>query len=96
MSAMTTAEAHACRAAINRLTMLVDSARDLRGEAKTLGLRATARSLNDAARTLDGARTRLVEDGPEYLEAARAFMNAAENMLTDRAIYIGRFANGRN
>ncbi|RBO72775.1 hypothetical protein [Microbacterium sp. H6] len=93
---LTKGEAHACRATINRLTTLVDSARDLRGEAKSLGLRDTARSLNDAARTLDGARTRLVEDGPEYLDAARAFINAAENMLTDRAIYIGRFANGRH
>lgn len=96
MITLTKAEAHACRATINRLTALVDSARDLRGEAKMLGLRATARSLHDAARTLDGARTRLVEDGPEYLDAARAFINAAENMLTDRAIYIGRFANGRH
>lgn len=96
MITMTKAEACACRAAINRLTTLVNSARDLRGEAKTLGLRSTARALNDAARTLDGARTRLVEDGAEYLDAARAFINAAENMLTDRAIYIGRFANGRH
>lgn len=95
MSAMTKTQAHVCRTVVNHLTTLVDATRDLCVEAKALGLRDTAKSLHDAARTLDGARTRLVEDGPEYLDAARAFINAAERMLTDRAVYIGRFANGR-
>lgn len=89
------AQTNACRPIINRLTALVEACRDLRDEAKGLGMRDTARSLHADARTLDGARTRLVEDGVEYLDEARAFISAAETTLTDRAVYIGRFANGR-
>lgn len=95
MRTLTRAEGIACRATINRITTLVDSARDLHVEAKTLGMRVTAKELKDASHTLDAARTRLVEDGPEYLEAARAFVNAGERLLTDRAAHIGRTANGR-
>lgn len=92
---MTKGEAEACRAVANRLSTLVDAGRDLRGEAKAIGLTATARNLSAIIGTLDGARTRLVEDGPEYLDAARAFIDAGAGMLADRAAYIGRVVNGR-
>ncbi|WP_067197142.1 hypothetical protein [Microbacterium sp. XT11] len=92
---MTTAEAHVSRTLANRLTTLVDAARALSAEARSLGLRDTARQLKSEAATLDGARTRLIEDGSEYFDAARAFINAAERSITDRALYIGKCANGR-
>lgn len=95
MNAQTRAERHACRTLINRLTTIIDAARDLADEAHQLGMRSTARVLRNSITTLDGARVRLIEDGSEYLDAATAFINAGERMLIDRAAAIGRIQNAR-
>lgn len=79
-----------------RLTGLIESARTLHTTAKTLGMDTTARRLRSIVHTLDGARTRLVEDGTEYLPAADAFLTAGEEMLAAHATHIGRANNGRD
>lgn len=74
MSTMTPpAEQHA---ALDALSDLVDTARDRRASEPQ-----HATECHAIARTLDRARTRLVEDGPGYLDAAWAFVDAGRKAL---------------
>lgn len=79
----------------NKLSALVDSARELRKEARALGMRQTAKQLGSIISTLDAARTRLVEDGPEYFDAARAFINTGADLIASHAAWVGRCNLGR-
>jgi hypothetical protein len=67
--------------ATRALTDLVDTARARAARARADGLDGTAKTLDQIARTLDGARTRLIEDGIEYLDAAWAFVDAGRGAL---------------
>lgn len=74
-------DAKTTKPATDALTDLVTTARDRADRARAHGLDGTAKTLTDIAKTLDGARTRLVEDGIEYLEAAWAFVDAGRGAL---------------
>lgn len=70
------------------LSELVDDARALRDRAAKLGLEHSTRTLGQAAGTLDRARTRLVEDGADYLDAAWAFLDAGRSMVAQHRLVI--------
>lgn len=78
-------DAQTTKPATDALTDLVDTARTRRNRAADAGLIATARTYDEVAQTLDGARTRLVEDGIEYLESAWAFVDAGRKFLAGLA-----------
>nr|WP_274637065.1 hypothetical protein [Microbacterium bovistercoris] len=65
----------------NALTDLVHTARALASRADIAGATRLTRSAAIAADTLDRARTRLIEDGDEYLDAAWAFVDAGRRIL---------------
>lgn len=90
MMTATDADARRIRAAANRLTALLESARKLQSEAVRLRMVATSRALGGIAGTLDGARCQLLEDGPAYLDAATAFIRAGSDHLAVHAATIGR------
>ncbi len=69
--------------ATRTLSRLVDTARTLSDHAKDAGDTKTAFGLLNIAATLDGARTRLVEDGTDYYDAAWAFITAGRMMIMD-------------
>lgn len=75
---MTLTEAQTTKPATDALTDLVNTARVRAArERNTIGGSARrAADLDEIALTLDRARTRLVEDGIEYLDAAWAFVDA--------------------
>ena len=77
------------------LNALLEGARALRDRARSESMPRTAKQLNDVARTLDGARTCLVQDGADYLDAAEAFRDAAERSLLDAACRIGGVVDAR-
>lgn len=83
---MTLTEAQTTKPATDALTDLVGTARARAERARTAGLEGTAKTLDEIAKTLDGARTRLVEDGPEYLQAAWAFIDAGRAALAGLAV----------
>lgn len=68
---MTLTEAQTTKPATDALTELVQVARE--------------RGHDRIAQTLDGARTRLVEDGTDYLDAAWAFVDAGRKQLAELA-----------
>lgn len=69
------------RACLRALTDLVDTARHRARVARWKRAPARERHFEGIAHTLDRARTRLVEDGSDYIEAAWAFVDAARKML---------------
>lgn len=74
----------ATKPATDALTDLVETT-DARAErCRQAGDFGLAREYDAIGHTLDGARTRLVEDGVEYLEAAWAFVDAGRRALADR------------
>ena len=79
MSTMTPAQT--TKPATDALTELVDSCRMRAIGARTLGNHDRSTALLAIANTLDAARTRLVEDGPEYLDAAWAFVDAGRKQI---------------
>lgn len=81
---MTMTEAATTKPATNALSDLVDTARTRAERARRVGAEALALDLDGIAATLDRARTRLVEDGTEYLDAAWAFVDAGRRALADR------------
>jgi len=93
MLTLTRAEAHHVRTKTNRITALMEGATTLRRQARDLRMTSTARQLGSIVRTLDGVRTRLTEDGPEYFDAADAFIRAAEDGLPEYAARIFRNAH---
>lgn len=78
-------EAQITKTATNALTDLVDTSRTRAEQCRANGMEAQATTLDHIAKTLDGARTRLVEDGSEYLDAAWAFIDAGRKMLAAMA-----------
>lgn len=74
-------DAKTTKPATNALTDLVKTARTRADQARSAGLDGTAKTLDNIALTLDGARTRLIEDGIEYLDAAWAFVDAGRGAL---------------
>lgn len=63
------------------LTDLVATATIRAYKAETTSLPDTAYVLRDIASTLTNARTRLALDGPDYLDAAWAFVEGARTVL---------------
>lgn len=72
------------------LNDLVDSARALGEHARALGEQARSRGLDHMALTLDATRTRLVQDGIEYLDTAWAIIDAARGLLACYQIALER------
>lgn len=67
--------------ALDALGDLVDTARRRASQAEGYGDAASARAHIDVADTLDRARTILVEEGDDYLDAAWAFVDAGRLTL---------------
>lgn len=67
--------------ALNALTELVDAARATRDRADRRRRRDIAHRLEVIAIQLDGARTRLVQDGREYLPRANAMIQAGRTAI---------------
>lgn len=67
--------------ATDALTDLVDIARTRANRARNQGQVARAEAHANIAMTLDAARTRLVQDGIEYLDAAWGFIEGGRKML---------------
>jgi hypothetical protein len=65
----------------NALADLIASARIRADKATAVNLPDTAYVLTDIAATLDRARTRLAEEGDDYLDAAWAFCDGARTIL---------------
>lgn len=80
---MTLTQAQTTKPATDALTDLVDTARTRAHNDRTLGHHARADALLKIAGTLDGARTRLVEDGIDYLDAAWAFVDAGRKQIAN-------------
>ncbi|WP_270353438.1 hypothetical protein [Microbacterium testaceum] len=78
------------KVATDALTDLVHTARSRGWEAKRAGLTHTAYALMRLAADLDAVRTRLVEDGPDYLDAAWAFIDAGRRMITENIAKLDR------
>ena len=76
--------------ALDALNDLVQSARSNADEAAALDRPHNAATLTSMATTLDGARTRLIEDGPDYLPAAWAFVDAARSLIARQAVILDR------
>lgn len=77
----TTHPASITKPATDALTDLVITARSRARACRVRSETTRAAELDNIAKTLDGARTRLVQDGPEYLDAAWAFVNAGRTAL---------------
>lgn len=76
--------------ALDALTDLVHTARTNADTAVALDRPHNAAALSRMATTLDGARTRLIEDGPDYLPAAWAFVDAARSLIARQAVILDR------
>lgn len=72
--------------AANALTALYVTARDRATFADADTMPHVAQGLRKIATTLDRARTRLIEDGPNYLDAAWAFVDAGRTLLANYEI----------
>lgn len=83
------------KVATDALSDLVHTARSRGLEAKRAGMIHTAYALMRLAADLDGARTRLVEDGPDYLDAAWAFIDAGRRMVADNIAKLERELSSR-
>lgn len=76
--------------ALNALSEFVDDARTTADRAAGMGLAQTCRRIESLALDLDAARTRLVEDGPDYLDAAWAFLDAGRRILAQYRIQLAQ------
>lgn len=74
-------------AALTALSALVSEARELAVDAPTGELIDAARGLS---RTLDAARTRLVQEGDAYLDAAWAFVEGGRKLIATTRVNIER------
>lgn len=81
---MTITDTLATKPATDALTDLVETTDARAARCRAAGDFGLAHEFEAIRQTLDGARTRLVEDGPEYLEAAWAFVDAGRRALADR------------
>lgn len=83
------------RAASQALNNLAKSARMLRELAESQAMRATMTQCQEVADTLAAAREQLHEDGPDYLDAAEAFVRAGARELLVIAVAIGTVHHAR-
>lgn len=74
----------------NALSDLVLTSRELQARAYKTGLVVMAMRLNSMALQFDAARTRLVQDGPEYLSTAHAFVDAGRVAIANYRLLIER------
>lgn len=81
---------HAVVAALAEASDLVDAARTLAKTAKANAMPETARQCRAIAHDLDGVRTRLIEDGDEFVPEAIEHIEAATDYLPAHAAHIGR------
>lgn len=79
--------------ATNALTDLVLTARAMHETAEKHKLTRVARSLNSIATICDGARTRLVEDGEDYLDAAWAFVDVGRKLIAGHRVTLAVIEN---
>jgi hypothetical protein len=75
-------------AATDTLTDLVQSARQLSSRAITARRHGLGGRILTLACDLDATRTRLVQDGPDYLEAAWAFIDAGRRILAGYTVQL--------
>ncbi|WP_298041458.1 hypothetical protein [uncultured Microbacterium sp.] len=73
------------KVATDALSDLVHTARERARTDRNRQRTKRAQAHEHIARTLDGARTRLVQDGPEYLDAAWAFVDGGRKLLANLA-----------
>lgn len=91
-------EDQATKPATDALLDLASTALLRAADAYRAGLRSTGRKLTDVALTLDSARTRLIEDGDNYLDAAWAFVDAGRAIIaahSDAVRILGRIREAR-
>lgn len=74
-------ETQTTKPATDILTDLVLTARIRRNAAINQGHAKRAQDFDNVAQTLDRVRTRLVQDGPEYLDAAWAFIDGGRKII---------------
>lgn len=77
-------------AAARALTSLVDAADAFAQRCDTLDWPMRAGRIREIRTTLDAARTRLVEDGPNYIDAAWGFVDAGRRQLASHRASIER------
>jgi hypothetical protein len=70
-------------AAVRALNILVHDARDLIPIAEAHRRRQIAQRLNTIASQLDACRTRLVQEGPDYIETAWAWVDSGRLALAN-------------
>lgn len=86
----TTRPSHATVSTLRKLSDLIESARTLHSRALKPRRSATCiRDLRHIIATLDAARTALIQEGEEYVEAAVALVDEATRRLLAIAIYLG-------
>ncbi|SDP07054.1 hypothetical protein SAMN04487788_1932 [Microbacterium testaceum StLB037] len=82
-------------AAARALSDLVATARERGLNARELGIQRPAYGLLNIAIDLDSARTRLIQEGDDYLDAAWAFIDAGRRMIADHSETIEREVDRR-
>jgi hypothetical protein len=83
------------RSTDQELKNLAAAARLLRELAESQNMTATIEQAQEVADTLDAAREQLAEDGPDYIDAAQAFIIAGADILVSLACSIGRCVHAR-
>lgn len=69
--------------AVRALTDLVETARALTERAQVKRRRSIAHRCGVIASQLDAARTRLVQEGPDYIDTAWAYVDAGRRALAN-------------
>ena len=82
-------------AASRALTDLVDTGRDIERIAWTSQLHDLAVEIAKVVDTLDAVRTKLVEDGPSYLDEAWSFVDAARVVIASYGIELAKAVGAR-
>lgn len=82
-------------AASRALTDLVDTGRDIERIAWTSQLHDIAVEVGKVVDTLDAARTKLVEDGPSYLDQAWSFVDAGRVVMASYGIELAKAVGRR-
>ena len=75
-------------AAVRALNLLIHDARDLIPIAEARGRRHMAQRLNTIASQLDACRTRLVQEGPDYIETAWAWVDSGRIALANYLVVL--------
>ena len=78
----------------NELSHLLDSYRDERDRAERMLRPRVAAGLDAACSQLDAVRTRLVQDGDEFVTEATAFIDAGRTHLAKTTLKLDRMGRG--